>query len=158
MPLIIDGHNLVGKLSTIDLADPDDEEQLMRLLVRYLLQESKRGIVFFDRGAPGSKKELAFGRLTVRFSSPPQTADDAILNYLRQISPQARNFTVVSSDRQLLSAARRIGARSMPSEEFAILLSNKELDGPISEKPDQTLSPEDIDDWEQMFSSRNSDK
>jgi predicted RNA-binding protein with PIN domain len=158
MPLIIDGHNLVGKLSTIDLADPDDEEQLIRLLVRYLLQEGKRGIVFFDRGAPGAMKELAFGRLTVRFSSPPQTADDAILNYLRQISPQAQNYTVVSSDGQLLSAARRVGARSMPSEEFAILLLNKELDGPISEKPDQTLSPEDIDDWEQLFSSSNSDK
>jgi predicted RNA-binding protein with PIN domain len=158
MPYVIDGHNLIGKLSTIDLADPDDEIQLIRVLVHFLIGAGKRGTVFFDHRAPMAKREQKFGRLSVRFTSHPRSADDDILQYLRSIAPEAPNYTVVTSDAELQKAANRIGARIMPSEVFAGLLTYRDLDDLVPGKPDETVSPEEIEYWEQLFTSGNSDK
>ena len=35
MPLLIDGHNLIGQIAGMSLADPDDEGDLVMLLRRY---------------------------------------------------------------------------------------------------------------------------
>jgi len=35
MPLLIDGHNLIGQIPDISLSDPDDEAKLVLLLRRY---------------------------------------------------------------------------------------------------------------------------
>lgn len=158
MPYIIDGHNLIGKLASIDLADPDDEEALMRLLAQYFSKQRKRGVVFFDRGLIGTEKEFNLGRLSVRFSTPPQTADDAIRKYLISIAPEATNYTVVSSDTEVQNAAKRIGAQCQSSETFANLISSFDITEPLSEKPDQPLSQEDKDDLEKMFNLGNSDE
>jgi hypothetical protein len=32
VPILIDGHNLIGRLSQFSLQDPDDEEKLVSLL------------------------------------------------------------------------------------------------------------------------------
>ena len=151
MPHIIDGHNLIGKLSTIDLADPDDEIQLIRALVHYLIEVGKRGTVFFDHRAPASEREQKYGRLTARFSTHPRSADDDILQFLRSNAPEAPNYTVVTSDAELQKAANRIGARIMPSEEFAGLLTDRYLDDLIPGKPEETVSPEEIEYWEELF-------
>jgi hypothetical protein len=158
MPYIIDGHNLIGKLPSIDLADPDDELQLIQLLIGFLRNASKRGTVFFDRGLSADSRENSFGRLEVRFVRPPQTADDAIRSYLQKIKSVARNFTVVSSDRSILKAARLTGARWMKSEEFASLLSPKEISAGEPEKPEILLSPREIENWERLFGNRKADK
>ncbi len=158
MPYIIDGHNLIGKLPSIDLADPDDELQLIQLLIGFFKNASKRGTVFFDRGLFAENRENSFGRLKVRFARPPQTADDAIRSYLQKIKPVARNFTVVSSDRSILEAARLVGARWMKSEEFAPSLSPEEISASVSEKPEILLSPREIEYWERQFGNRKADK
>ena len=157
MPYLIDGHNLIGKLSTIDLADPNDEEELIKALSKYLIDVGSRGTVFFDRGAIGAKREMKIGRLSVHFSSHPRTADDAILQFLRKIAPQAQNYTVVTSDVALQKEAGRVGARLMSSEEFATLLTDRYLDDHVPDKPGEPLSPHDIEYWEQLFKSGNSD-
>ena len=51
MPLLVDGHNLIGQVPGLSLADADDEAQLVQLLRRY--STAKRGrqvVVVFDRG------------------------------------------------------------------------------------------------------------
>jgi hypothetical protein len=158
MPYIIDGHNLIGKLPSIDLADPDDELQLIQLLIEFLKNASKQGTVFFDRGMSADSRENNFGRLEVRFARPPQTADDAIRRYLQKIKPVARNFTVVSSDRSILEAARLAGARWMKSEKFASLLSPEEISSAESEKPEILLSPREIEYWKRQFGNEKGDK
>ena len=42
MPILIDGHNLIGRMSTLTLADPDDEWQLVALLLAYRRRPSAR--------------------------------------------------------------------------------------------------------------------
>jgi predicted RNA-binding protein with PIN domain len=51
MPILIDGHNLIGKMSSISLADPEDEDKLVRVLARRLHSQRHKTIVVFDKGA-----------------------------------------------------------------------------------------------------------
>jgi predicted RNA-binding protein with PIN domain len=51
MPVIIDGHNLIGRMSGISLADPQDEEKLIRMLAQDLHLAQRKAIVVFDRAA-----------------------------------------------------------------------------------------------------------
>ena len=155
---VFDGHNLIGKLSSIDLTDPDDEQQLIRLLDGYMLANNKRGVVYFDRGAPGGERNIRMGRLEIRFVRPPLDADSAILRYIEKIKPQATNFIVVTSDHQIRKAVERSGARWMKSEEFASLILRRDQQNGIPPKPDQQLSPGDIEDWERLFNSGKEDK
>ena len=158
MPYIIDGHNLIGKLTSIDLTDPDDEQQLIRLLNRYMIRNKKRGVVFFDRGAPGGERNIRMGRLEIRFVRPPLDADSAILRYIEKIKSQAPNFIVVTSDNQIQKVAERSGARWMKSEQFASLILHRDEQSVMPLKPDQQLSPGDIEEWERLFNSGKKDK
>lgn len=158
MPYIIDGHNLIGKLKSIDLNDPDDEKMLIRLLSTFMIENDKHGIVFFDQAAFGGTQRGEIGRLEVRFIRPPQNADRAIQNYLGGIKSQAANYIVVSSDHQVRDAAMRFGARWMKSEEFAARLTHDEVRTESEEKPKAQLSSDEIEDWERLFKNQNGDK
>jgi predicted RNA-binding protein with PIN domain len=114
--------------------------------------------VFFDRGAPGGEREIRRGRLEIRFIRTPMNADDAIHRYIEKIKPEATNFIVVSSDRQLQKAAKGSGVRWMKSEEFASLILQREDQTMNPGKPDQHLTPQEIDDWERLFYSKKEDK
>ncbi|QLQ06054.1 MAG: hypothetical protein HZY76_08320 [Anaerolineae bacterium] len=62
MTLLIDGHNLIGVLPGIDLADPDDEVQLIHRLQAYHGASGRRMIVFFDSGdMPGAEDRSTRG-------------------------------------------------------------------------------------------------
>ena len=57
MPLLIDGHNLIGRgqLPGLRLDDPDDEAKLVTRLRAYCARARKRATVVFDRGLPGGR-------------------------------------------------------------------------------------------------------
>lgn len=158
MPYIIDGHNLIGKLSSIGLDDPDDEQKLIQLLREFLTKRNKRGTVFFDQAAPGSSTELKLGRLRVRFVRPPRIADEAIQSYLRRIKPEATNYIVVTSDRELQETAKQIGARWISSEEFASLITASNKSEPSLDKPQSPLTPQEVEEWEKLFDPGKKDK
>jgi len=50
MPILIDGHNLIGRMPVLSLADPDDERQLVTLLLAYRARTKKAVTVVFDPG------------------------------------------------------------------------------------------------------------
>ena len=53
MPILIDGHNLIGRLPDLRLDDPDDEAKLVLRLRAYAARTRKRITVVFDQGLPG---------------------------------------------------------------------------------------------------------
>ena len=60
MPLLIDGHNLIGRLPDLRLDDPQDEAKLVARLRVYHARTGKRVTVVFDRGLPGGRsRELS---------------------------------------------------------------------------------------------------
>jgi len=148
MPHIIDGHNLIGKIPEISLQDLDDEIYLINLLEDYFRITRKKALVFFDNAAISNKKlkhKTAF--LEVSFIRKPRTADQAIIAKLKMLKGNARNYTVVSSDRWIVDRATRSGAKVMLSENFWKLIQKQRLQ---SENTPDFLENE-VDFWLKKF-------
>jgi predicted RNA-binding protein with PIN domain len=153
MPYIVDGHNLIGKLPGIRLADPDDERRLAEQLQAYAQQTHRALTVYFDKGQFGGQ-DIRAGRVTLKFVSG-RTADQAIADHLRRLRGDARNWTVVSSDREVQAEARAAGAKVVSSESFAAMLCEKG-DTEIAQREAPSLSEDEIAEWEAIFSRRGS--
>jgi len=150
MPLLIDGHNLIGHLPTIDLSDPEDERRLIEALLAYCRRTRRKATVFFDRGTLGPGELPPLANLTVRFVRPPSSADAAIRARLASLGGAARNWTLVSSDRAVQAAARRAGARVVSAADFSLELRDPGNAEESPEKPD-SLAPEEVDRWLRLF-------
>ena len=155
MPYLIDGHNLIPKLG-LRLDSIDDEMELVAILQEFCRTEQRQVEVFFD-GAPapqaGTRK---VGTVTAHFVRLGTTADDAIRNRLKRLGKSAKNWTVVSSDRQVQAEAHAAHAEVISSDSFAGLL--KQARNSSKPKGDQSLSPKEVEDWLKLFEERNHNK
>lgn len=149
MPHLIDGHNLIPKLG-LRLDSMDDEMELIAILQEFCRLERKQVEVYFD-GAPtpqaGTRK---LGTVTAHFVPLGTTADDAIRKRLKKMGKSAKNWTVVSSDRQVQTEARAVQADVVSSDTFAKQLKQTRASAP---KPsnDRKLSSQEVDDWLNFF-------
>jgi predicted RNA-binding protein with PIN domain len=152
MPYLIDGHNLIPKLG-LRLDSIDDEMELIAILQEFCKLERRQVDVYFD-GAPaphaGTRK---LGRVTAHFVPLITTADNAIRNRLKKLGKSAKNWTVVSSDRQVQAEARAAQAEIMSSDSFARTLKQAQAAAP---KPgdNRNLSKEEVDEWLKLFGGR----
>ena len=156
MPYLIDGHNLIPKLG-LRLDSADDEMELITILQEFCRAEQRQVEVFFD-GAPSSQAGTRKrGAVTARFVPLRDTADNAIRSRLKQLGKSARNWTVVSSDRQVQAEAHSAHAEVISSEVFAAILKQARDSAP---KPDseRKLSPKEVEDWLKVFEERNHNK
>lgn len=152
MPLLIDGHNLIGQLPDLHLDDPDDEIQLVRRLRAYAARTRKRITVVFDQGLPGGPAaNLSGAGVTVVFASAGRSADRVLLERIRD-ERDPRGLIVVSSDREIARAAAARGMRVVPAEEFArqlVALSSR-----ANETPDVRLTQAEVEEWLEIFIAR----
>ena len=153
MPYLIDGHNLIPHIPGIALKDLDDEMALIGLLERFAKQERTRVEVYFDQAPPSRAGRRSFGMVIAHFIRQGTTADQAIVSRLSQMGKVAKNWTVVTSDREILAEARSIHSRTLPSSSFASLLAGKESGSGASEekKEKPEMSGEDVDFWLDQF-------
>ena len=158
MPYIIDGHNLIPRVPGLSLDEIDDEIRLVELLQEFCRRERKKVEVFFDRAAPGGSRHRKFGSVTAKFVRHGSTADEAILERLRRLGGEARNYTVVSSDRYVQKAAQAARARVLTSPEFAgILLTDGEQANHEGESANRELSQSEVDEWLDIFNAGSED-
>ncbi len=149
MPILIDGHNLIGRLPRLSLQDPDDEEKLVSLLKSYQARTGKAITVVFDPGGTFalSQKRRRGGIETV--FAPHGSSADAIIAKRVGRSRNPRDWLVVTSDRNLAETVARQGARVRSAEDFA-----KELgalrDTSVDWK-DVPPSPEEVETWLSLF-------
>jgi predicted RNA-binding protein with PIN domain len=149
MPYLIDGHNLIGKIPGLRLDDLDDEQELIELLQEHCLASGKEAEVYFDRSSSGHARARVHGRVTARFVRSGETADQAIARHLKRLEKEAANWTVVSSDNEVRTAARRAKARVLSSEEFSRdLLTGGGVDE-SGESP--AISSNEVDEWLDLF-------
>jgi predicted RNA-binding protein with PIN domain len=126
---VIDGYNLLLSGFRFDAGHRDLERQ--RAMLEVLLREFRRTrpelrvIVVYDGVAP-EHRPIAEGRqsttseLEVVFSSPPQIADDVVIDICRELCQKTR-VTVVTSDRKdIVSALERSPVRHRSSQDFAL--------------------------------------
>ena len=152
MPYLIDGHNLIPKLG-LRLDSIDDEMELIAILQEFCRLERRQVEVFFD-GAPASQSGTRkLGAVTAHFVRLGTTADDAIRNRLKRLGKSARNWTVVSSDRQVQANAHASQAEVISSDTFAGLLKQARNSAP---KPndDRKISQQEVEEWLKLFEQR----
>ncbi len=151
MPLVVDGHNLIGRMADLRLDDPADEAKLVARLRTYAARTGRRITVVFDQGLPGGRsRELSGGGVEVIFAPTGRSADEILRARLRR-ARDPRALTVVSSDRALIAAAQARGARVVRAEDFAAQLSAPPA---VEPEPDERLSPEEVAEWLRVFESR----
>ncbi|MEA3350276.1 MAG: NYN domain-containing protein [Chloroflexota bacterium] len=153
MPYLIDGHNLIPTIPGLSLKTLDDEIQLIQYLQAFQRQSRKRVEVYFDNAPPGQARTQTYGSLKAHFVRRGRTADAAIMARLRKLGGDARTWTVVSSDGEVLAAARAAHARVIRSDEFARRLSctPKQESSVPEAKPDVNLSADEVDEWLRLF-------
>ena len=153
MPILIDGHNLIGRSKMLSLQDPNDEEKLVRLLRSYQAGTGKEITVIFD---PGGEFALSWsgrlGGVEVVFAPHGSSADALIARRVRT-SREPRSWLVVTSDRELAEVVMQHGARVQSAEVFGA-----ELGGPQGGAPgwkDAPLSPEEVEAWLTLFEAQD---
>lgn len=155
MAYLIDGHNLIPHLPGLSLSALDDEMGLIPWLQDFCRKKRKQVEVYFDNAPAGLPGERNFGMVKAHFVRQGNTADNAIRDRLHRLGKSARNWVVVSSDRQVQAEARSTGARAISSEQFARDLLN--LERTTGGSPDHTrpLSPEEIQEWLTLFGDQD---
>jgi len=159
MHYLIDGHNLIAQMPDIAMDDPNDEALLVLRLRSWVAGSRKRLItVIFDRGLPGGRSRfLSSGQLNVIFATEGQTADALLINRVRRAKNPAE-FTLVSSDRQVLKEARARRMKHTSAKAFARRLADalqkrqaQVKPAPSDETDDPALSQEEVAEWLQLF-------
>jgi len=156
MPYLVDGHNLIPKISGLELGELDDEIQLIELLQEFCRLRRKQVEVYFDNAPPGQPRARNYGMVLARFARHGQSADELIHARLQALGGAARNWTVVSSDHEVQAAARAARAQAISAEAFARLMGET-LEGTPREPTrdgEAGQSADDIDDWLALFGAK----
>jgi len=132
VPLLIDGHNIIGSgvLENISLQDENDEELFVSRL--RVWRSSYRGqmTVIFDRGiVGGASRELSGGGVEVIFARNPQEADDWIR---RRIHLRPQGLIVVTNDRALRQEADLYDIETWQADEFVRRMQNQRGPSPAA--------------------------
>ena len=152
MPYIIDGHNLIPRVG-LRLDALDDEMALVEMLREFCRVKKKRIEVYFDGAPPGENRTRKFGYVTAHFVRRGRTADDAIHARLRKMGKSAKNWTVVSSDREVLNSAKFAQASRISSDEFAQQIEEAKFAAFSNPSEDKVVSKQEVEQWLEIFSS-----
>jgi hypothetical protein len=156
---LIDGHNLIGQLDDISLADPNDEAKLVQKLIGFTARMKKKCVVIFDQGITGGKSRMSTASVEVVFAAAHTNADRLMIARIKA-AKKPDEWVVVSNDRVVLDAARLRKMRAIKSKDFATLLKpapapNKDdvldKDGHSSEV---YPSPAEVEAWLKIFNGR----
>jgi len=163
--LIIDGFNLIYKFDHLHALMRRSElktamDGLIGILKKYQKKTDKKIHVFFD----GKKEEgvniqnETRGKIKITFSID-KTADNLIMIFIKR-SQSPGDFTVISSDKQIISYVQRHKAHILLSEYFETIINETLTPSPISStiddeaKPEPVLSDEELSFWEKMFTKQ----
>lgn len=157
MPYLIDGHNLIPKIG-LQLSNPDDEMELIQLLQNFTRLKRQPVEVYFDGAPNASSGTRKLGAIKAHFISLTSSADSALRTRLNNMGKSAKNWTVVSSDREVQSSARVNGAKFISSEEFVKLL--RETLNTVNKKNrvEKTVSQKEVDEWLKVFGEGRSNE
>ena len=119
--ILIDGYNLIRQSAQLKTFEAQSLEKgrmaLLRKLSAFQKTSSHRILVFFDAAKTDnlSTEEIKIGNIGVVFSEQNQKADELMIKKTRELGS---GCLVVSSDREILAAARKEGAAFLSSPEF----------------------------------------
>jgi len=163
MPYLVDGHNLIGFMPDLDFDDPDDEAKLVIKLRGFVASHTKarkkhKVVVIFDRGLPGGKSALSNGAVEVIFASELRSNADEVIKQRIRKTRDAKNWTVVTSDNEVLQVATSHKMRGMRCAEFARLMKEikQKQATSVATSSNPIVSESDVDEWLAIFGDDDS--
>ena len=150
MPFLIDGHNLIPKLG-LRLDTPNDELELIPFLQEFARLKRQQVEVYFDCAPICQAGTRKLGTVQAHFVRQGQSADNAIRLRLKKMEKEAKNWTVVSSYREVQSAARFFHAQFISSEEFVKMIRLAVNSAPKADLDNKKISPKEVDEWLRIF-------
>ncbi len=164
MPVLVDGHNLIGQVPGLSLAAPDDEAQLVLLLRRYATRKrGRRVVVVFDHGVYGHPHKLNGYGVECHFAKSPGDADRELIRRIRAIV-RCDAWQVITSDRAVAGAARARGIAVVSSQAFARQLLRRDTPevtqnhtpgGQHEHHKERRLSEREIAEWLRLFGAED---
>ncbi len=159
MPLLIDGHNVIGAgvFEDIRLQDEDDERRLVDRLRVWKSRYPGTITVVFDHGiTEGASADLSGGGVRVIFARTPQEADDLIRQRLQR---PTRGLVLVTGDAAL---RREAAAHRVPVWRPHELVERLGRPRPVRRSPAREpgteeqpmLSAQEVAEWERLFAAR----
>lgn len=157
MPYLIDGHNLIPYIPGLSLKDLDDEIALIKVLQSFASQRKTRVEVYFDLAPAARAGSQSFGKVKAHFIRQGTTADIAMIQRLARLGKDAKNWTVVTSDREILVEAKSAHSQILTSAEFASGLKSvlSGLSGESDKKDAPEVSSGEVDYWLDQFNGSN---
>jgi predicted RNA-binding protein with PIN domain len=158
--ILIDGYNLVHRAEELKPGPNrtlrESRDKLINLLSWALGTGDARFLVVFDgadvASTASAKEEGGSGRVEVRYSRPPDKADDLIRRLVEEKIDRVERLTVVTSDIEVARHARAMGADVSLSDLFlASVLGPTRESG--EEKP-TTLTKKELEEWAELFIRR----
>jgi predicted RNA-binding protein with PIN domain len=158
--VLVDGYNAIRRVAHLKNAEERagleaGRRALLITIVASGVLRSQSVVVVFDGGPAGAASgPPPHPKLLVRYSVPPQNADQAILALVGKAREAPDAVTVVTADSELAFEARSVGARTVKPEEWEALRVQrlKKRHGPAaagSDKPEP--SAKEIDYWLRVF-------
>jgi predicted RNA-binding protein with PIN domain len=151
MQYLIDGHNLIPFIPGISLKDIDDEDQLINLLQIHGRVSRSRIEVFFDKAPSGKPRTRKVGLVTVHSIPEPETADSAIIRRVKSQKFAPGSLSVVSHDREVQTACRRMGAKIIESLDFSRSIQSSLRSGEKREKEQPEVDKAEVEAWLKVF-------
>ena len=155
--IVVDGYNLILRTPSLKPGQGrtlrESREKLLNLL-SWAIGGDARFLVVFD-GAEGLGQEERQDRVEVRYSRPPQKADDVIRAVVEKEVERVERLTVVTSDLEVARHARAMGADIALSDLFLASVLGREAAEPM-EKP-TTLTKKELEEWAEIFLGRKLD-
>ena len=154
MPLLVDGNNLLYAMA--DAGHQLSRAALTRMIAEFAGDRDTAHVVFDGPEPPPDQARLIAqpGRVQVTYAAP-RTADHVLIDRIGADSAP-RRLTVVSTDREIRTAARHRRCISLRSDEFALAMI-KALSRPAPPPPPEPdekrtgLTPDQTAHWLREF-------
>ena len=150
--VIIDGYNLIHRSPDLrpgpERTLHEARSKLLNLLSWALGAGEVRFLVVFD-GAEAAGRDSRSGRVDVRYSRPPDKADDLIGRLVEEQVERVERLTVVTSDLEIARHARALGADVALADLF--LASALGPNHPGADEKPTTLSRREVEEWAEIF-------
>jgi predicted RNA-binding protein with PIN domain len=163
--IVIDGYNVILRAPHLrpgpDRTLREAREKLLNLLSWAVGSGDATFLVVFD-GAQGGGRDTHQGRVDIRYSHPPEKADDVIRRVVEDQVDRVDRLTVVTADIEVARHARAMGADIVLSDLFLASVmgpTSEAATGADADEKPVMLSKKEIEEWSEIFiRKRSSDK
>jgi predicted RNA-binding protein with PIN domain len=153
--IVVDGYNVILRTDELKPGPGrtlrDAREKLVNLLSWAVGTGEAQFLVVFDGSDQGSGATIGSPRVDVRFSRPPEKADDVIRQVVEEKIGRVERLTIVTSDLEVARHARAMGADIALADLFLASALGPRPGTPDGVEKPANLSRAELEEWAKLF-------